>query len=386
MVVGFIQNPLREDTGMLPARSTVKIDLMALEHNVSVLEKQCKSSQICAVVKANAYGHGAIRVAQKLKSLGIQWYAVSSLYEGIELREGGIKEGNILMFGNDCFDNLDILHRYDITPVVYSLECLIKLCEIPHLHQKIHIELDTGMTRTGLSISEIPEAVRLIKQSPDIDVQGLFTHFACADQEKDNLTEEQLKSFESAIDLFAGHDIRPRYIHAANSAGILTTAGPCNLVRPGLLLYGVSPLSSAIKTGVRPILSWHSKILQIKQVSEGQSISYGATWTASRASKIAVIPVGYADGYPRLASNRGFVLIHDCKVPIVGNICMDYMMLDVTDCRDVTLNSDVVLVGMQGKDEITLDDIAGWAKTIAYEIMCNAGKRSSYCYMNGENK
>ncbi len=366
-------------------RSEINIDLYALERNIQLIRGSILEADVCAVVKANAYGHGALPIAKKLCEIGISWFAVSSILEAVDLREGGVNDQNILIFGSGFLNELDTIRRYRLTPVIHSEECLVTVTKNLTSELKVHLELDTGMGRTGLQQADMARAIQEVRKNPYLVIDGVFTHFACADNPQSLFTQNQLELFENTIEKLANSGISPRYVHAANSPGILTTESKFNLVRPGLLMYGVSPYPQN-EMLVRPVLTWKTKPCQLKMLPVGESISYGHTWTAKRKTMIAVIPVGYADGYPRIASNKGFVLVGNHKTPIVGNICMDYMMLDITDCIGVTLDTTITLVGSHGGEEISLNDIATWSDTIPYEVMCNVGKRSKFIFIDGERE
>jgi len=361
--------------------STVRVNLTALAHNVRVIQNSANRAEICAVVKANSYGQHAIKVAWQLQQLNVNWFAVANLTEGLELRANGIVGHVILLFGNHYLDDIFSLRENKITPVVFSLENLISLAKIIDSPFKIHLELDTGMCRTGILPKDIQEVISVLKTNENIKLEGFFTHFACADQLDSKYTDKQLSLFRAAIAQLLAEGIKPVYLHAENSAGILDDESrEFSLVRSGISLYGISPYSSDINTQLKSVLTWKTKPLQIKNIAVGQTVSYSCTWHARQATTIAIIPVGYADGYPRLASNIGHALVNGIKAKIVGNLCMDFMMLDVGNCGRVTTNSDVVLIGNQNNSSISIHDIANWSSTIPYEIMCHMGARANYIF------
>lgn len=361
--------------------STVSVNFQALAHNVRVIQNSAQTAEICAVVKANSYGQHAIHIAKQLQHLNINWFAVASLKEGLELRDNGILNARILLFGNLYLDDLVLLRKHHITPVVFSLENLASLANVIESPFKIHLELDTGMCRTGILPKEIQEAIGILKQNEKIKLEGFFTHFACADKLNSSYTEKQSGLFRDAVEQLLAEGIKPSYLHAENSAGILDDKSrKLSLVRSGISLYGVSPYESDIKTPLQSVLTWSTKPLQIKHIEVGQSVSYSCTWHACQPTTIAIIPVGYADGYPRLASNIGHALVNGIKAPIVGNICMDFMMLDVGNCGQVTTNSEVILIGNQKNNNVSIHDISGWSSTIPYEIMCHMGTRANYIF------
>lgn len=367
-------------------RSVVEINLAHLEDNFNEIKRLTNDQNICVVVKADAYGHGALYIAKKLVALGVNWLAVATVAEGVELREGGVLTPNILLFACDSVNYLDQVYKYNLTPTIYSLTTLKYITDNITRPQKFHLEIDTGMGRTGISAYEIKDVLEIIKENNLIHLEGCFTHFSCADDIANDYTINQLNVFKHVINEVLRERFHLTFIHASNSAGILITSFG-NLVRPGLLIYGISPLlTHSSNAAFKPLLNWFTYPLQIKQLSIGNSISYNCTWTAKRKSTIAIIPVGYADGYCRLASNKGYALVNNQKAPIIGNICMDYMMLDVTSCGSVGIDSKIVLIGTQGDNMISVNNLASWSNTIPYEIMCNIGKRAEYVYLNGDNK
>ncbi|WP_085300420.1 alanine racemase [Cognaticolwellia mytili] len=369
---------------MYTQRSIITIDLAKLEYNFKQLNNKSGNADICAVVKADAYGHGAIKVAKKLQALKVCHFAVASVDEAIELRKSGIIKPTILLFGCDYIPHLSEVKRYNLLPVVYSIDNLKELIAHCSWDINVHLELDTGMSRTGLLNHELLQVIDLLKNANNIHLAGFFTHFSCADVPGSRVSQKQLMTFQSAQHLLHAHNLIPKTLHASNSAGFLTNSAMFDIVRTGLLLYGCSPMSSEISLDIKPILSWYTYPIQIKRLNKGEPVSYGSTWLAEKDSVIAIIPVGYADGYPRLASNKGFVLVDNVRANIVGNICMDFMMLDITECSNVTKNTKITLIGGDGEQNITLDDIATWSDTISYEVMCSIGKRCQYIYTDGE--
>jgi alanine racemase len=362
-------------------RTQIIIDFLALEHNVKNIRRE---GSIFAVVKANAYGHGLIKVAKKLMALGVQWLVVESISEGIKLRKSGVIEPEILLLGCDYVDDLILINKYNLTPTIYSIDSLKSLVNQITNSQKFHLEFDTGMMRTGIRLDELESVISLLKSAKLILVDGCFTHFACADVKGNEFTDMQISLFDQGIDQLATQNIHPNLVHLKNSPAILTSHEHTKFVRPGLLLYGVSPLPGTSE--YKAVLSWSTKPIQIKSVEKEETVGYGRSWKASENSLIAIIPVGYADGYPRSISNKGFVLVNGIKANIIGNICMDFMFIDITNCGEVTTNTEVVLVGGDGKLSVTVNDLAAWALTIPYEILCNIGKRAQYIYLDGDEE
>lgn len=365
--------------------SEVIVNLNYLAQNAQVIKNENLNSIFCAVIKSNAYGHGLIQIAKKLASSGINNFAVATISEAIELRNAGVNSPKILLLAYEFLPFLDEISHYDITPVVYSLNCLKSLIDIAKQPIKIHLEVDTGMGRTGIHPSELKEINTLVITNKYILLEGVFTHFSCADSIDKAYTINQSTLFQSVIDGNEPALSRVKYIHSQNSAAVLNlTQSRCNMKRVGIMMYGIQPVLNIINFDLKPILSWVTKRVQIKESPIGSSISYGATWIATRNSLIVTIPVGYADGYSRLASNKGYALVEGIKAPIVGIICMDFMMLDVTDCINVNTDSEVVLIGNQGVNIITAEEMAEWSMSIPYEILCNVGKRSVIKYIESE--
>lgn len=365
--------------------SEVKINLLKLEQNVNLLKYKNLESLLCAVIKSNAYGHGLIKIANKLAGAGVNYFAVATIDEAIKLRRLGKDNIVILLLSFDFLPFLDDIYKYNITPVVYSLTCMEALIAKVNKPVSIHIEIDTGMGRTGIQVLEFNEMCSLINVNNYLTVDGVFTHFSCADSNEHSYTDFQNNLFQTLLDNNKLFFSTGKFIHSQNSAAFLDVKQlKCNLTRVGIMLYGIFPIKGRISLKLKPILSWHTKIVQIKSCPIGTCVSYGATWKAKKSSIIATIPVGYADGYPRLVSNKGFVLINGVKAPIVGMICMDYMMVDITECNNVDIDSQVILIGKQGTQQITVEDLADWAMTIPYEVLCNVGKRSNFKYIGSD--
>ena len=347
----------------------VTVDLSALAHNVAqVRQRLPPSSEILAVVKADAYGHGAVVISRTLVQLGIPRLGVANLQEGIALREAGISAPILVMgalFANQFPDM--IAHR--LTPVIYDHAAAAGFAACTGSRSEpypVHVKVDTGMGRLGLS----PDDVLSLLQSPPfrgpLRVEGLMTHLADADSQDPSYTQTQITRFSSVISQLEAAGFQVPLIHAANSAAILChPSAHFTVVRPGIMLYGyhTTPLrGDALE-------------LKVRRVAPGESISYGRTFIASRLSRIAVLPIGYADGYSRALSNRGAVLIAGRRAPVVGRVCMDMTMVDVTDIPTVRPGHEAVLIGRQGDMQITAADLAAWLGTIPYEVLCSIGPR-----------
>ncbi len=370
---------------MRPAKAI--INLSNLDHNIKELKKLLKpKTSFMAVVKANAYGHGAIEVALQALESGASFLGVAIPEEGAELREAGIKAPILVLAGIDVSE-VKTVAQYDLTQCVFSTDLLDSLDKEAIKWGKfidIHIKLDTGMRRIGIScIGELERFIAKAKQKSNLRLEGVFTHFATADEADKTFTNAQLDRFVEMLNVIHKQNIKPQWIHAANSAAILDCSDThFNLVRAGISMYGYYPSSAVDKTQalLLPVMQWETKILCIKQINKGDSISYGRTFYAADPMKIATLPIGYADGYKRTLSNKGYVLVAGIKAPIVGRICMDQMMVDVTHIPQAKPDDTAVLLGMQQHTSIDADCLADLCDTISYEILTSVSSRVRRVY------
>lgn len=332
-----------------------------------------------AVVKANAYGHGAVETAKALIRLGVPRVAVVSVEEGIILRQAGIN-APIVVLGPLFHEQVADLLVHQLTPVVSDPALLPSLGQaaaslpIPY---PIHLKVETGMGRLGLTQSELATLITSHRFPASLQLEGLMTHLADTDGETCDLTEQQLVQFNQAIDKLKRAGFHTPLIHAANSGGAVRfPQAQFSLVRPGIMLYGYHTLPSSVSApDLRPVLSLRTCVAQLRTISQGHTVSYNRTFTARRPTRIAILPIGYADGFSRRLSNRAQVLIRGQRVPIVGLVCMDMIMADVTDLPGVKTGDEVILIGRQGEEQITANDIAKWTDTIPYEVLCSIGPR-----------
>lgn len=355
-----------------PTRAIVSLD--AWRRNVQAYRRALPADiRIMAVVKANAYGHGSVELAKEAAACGVDAFGVASLDEAIELRAAGVVGVPILVLGYTPPHGLDAAREYDVSLTVYSeevLDALEQTSEHP-LPLKIHIKIDTGMGRIGLRDER--EAVRFIDRAlalNNVSVEGLFTHFARADEADKAPTREQYLRMKRIIDHYAAQGIRFPYVHAGNSAAAIDTPEFCfNMVRLGIGLYGLYPSREVNRERVllEPVMSLVTQVVMVKTVPAGTPISYGGVYTTGGEERIATLPVGYGDGYSRRLSGAAHVLIRGRKVPVVGTICMDQCMVNVTG-MDVRQGDEAVLIGRQGGQTISADDLANWSGTISYEI------------------
>lgn len=356
----------------------VEVDLRALSHNLGVVKKKTGDKDIMAVVKADAYGHGALEISKHLIQKGISKLGVAFTGEAIALRESGIDIPIIIFFDRD---NIDEYIRYKLTPTVFGLSSARKIdAKARKLNKRIsvHVKVDTGMGRIGFTMDSALKEIAVIASLKNIIPEGIMSHFSDADLKDKKFAKLQLMNFRSLILSLKEKDITFKHHHIANSAAVLSMPDAhSNMVRPGIMLYGYGCLGVS---GLRPVLSIKSNILLLKTVPKGTPISYGRTFITKRRSTIATIPLGYADGYSRRLSNKGEVLIKGKRAPVAGRVCMDTIMVDVTNIPDVNYNSRVVIIGTQGKEKITAEDIAAKTGTIPYEVLTSIGQRIKRVY------
>ncbi|MGH7826142.1 MAG: alanine racemase [Candidatus Binatia bacterium] len=356
------------------------IDLDALRWNFrQVKEKVGPRVKILSMVKANAYGHGATVVANALAAEGSDAFGVATVEEGIELRQAGIR-GPIVVLAGLYVEQVGKFFEYELTPVVHEVENLKRLeTAVQKLGRtlEVHLKIDTGMGRLGMLAAEVFSWLPELKKLQAVRIAGVFSHFSHAESVQGDYTQKQLKIFHDIVQRLKSAGVSPSLTHFANSAATITLpAAHFDMVRPGLMLYGVYPSPAmASQIALKPVLSWKTRILQLKKIPAGSSISYGQTFVTARPSLIATLPIGYADGYGRLLSNRGEVLIKVSRAPIVGRVCMDLTMIDVTDIGGVQQGDEVVLLGRQGATEISADEMAAWSNTISYEILTSISAR-----------
>ncbi len=358
-----------------------EIDLAALRHNLQAVRSLAPGVEVMTVVKANAYGHGAVPVAQALEAEGVKLFGVALVEEGLELRQAGVK-APILVLGGAYEGGYDALVEADLIPTVFREEHLAGYAAAGRGKPlKAHLKLDTGMGRIGVLPAELPGFLARWKQTPEIALEGLISHFANADLADAELTREQVRRFKAAVAVLEANGMAPKYRHLANSAAVMDLPEvrdglALNLVRPGLMLYGMAPAGwMEGRAPLLPVMRWRTAITHLKTVPKGTPISYGSTWVAQRESVIATLPLGYADGYGRKYSSRAQVLVRGQRAPIAGRVCMDMCMVDVTDVPGARVGDEVVLMGTQGKDRIRTEELASWAETINYEVVCGVSAR-----------
>lgn len=337
-----------------------------------------------AVVKANAYGHGAVEVTRALLRHGISRFAVVSVDEGLALRQTGIT-APIVVLGPLFPEQISDLLAHQLTPVLSDLGILPALSQAAsslNTAYPIHIKVETGMGRLGLRARDVESLIHTLPLHGPLQLEGMMTHLADTDGASEEATEEQLAAFRRVVDQVEQRGWRIPLVHATNSAGLIRyPQSHFSLVRPGIMLYGYHTLPDSVPAPqLQPVLSLRSTIAQIRMVEPGGTVSYNRTFVATRRSRIAVLPIGYADGYSRRLSNRGMVLIRGQRAPVVGLVCMDMVMVDVTKIPGAQMGDEVILIGQQGQESIWADDVAAWTDTIPYEILCAIGPRVPRLY------
>ena len=368
-------------------RCYAEISLEAIGHNIREVKKRLPEGvKLLGVVKANAYGHGAVPVASYLENQ-VDYFATATIEEAVELRENGIS-APILILGYVSPSQYGDLVEYDITQTIDSYAqalALEKEAARQNRKAKAHLAVDTGMTRIGFQVTEhdADEAAK-IADLPHIELEGMFTHFSCADQEDKTYCSMQMEKYDKMTALLAERGVTIPLRHICNSAGIMEFDDHrFEMVRSGIITYGIYPSEEVKKERLDliPALSWKSHVIHMKEVGPGIGVSYGATYVTEKPmTRIATVSAGYADGYPRALSNQGCVLIHGKKAPIIGRICMDQMMVDVTDIPDVQVEDVVTLVGTDGDETITIEEIANPAARFDYEMLCDISSRVTRVY------
>ncbi|MGA7615781.1 MAG: alanine racemase [Thermoanaerobaculia bacterium] len=361
-----------------------EIDLDAFVRNVrAVRARTGTAARLVAVVKADAYGHGAVEVARAALDEGVDVFAVALLEEAIELRDAGI-EGTILLLGPVASDEqIEMASRAEITCGVVGPEELDLLAGYARKREAdlhIHLKLDSGMGRMGFLESDLDGMLETLRSAPSLRVDGVYSHFANASDPDDPYTETQLANFERMLARLAHGGLDAPVHHLANSAAVMRgLVTPGDFVRVGIALYGGEPMDRGT-TRLEPLMRWRTEVARLKTLPPGSSVGYGRTFQTRRTTRVATLPVGYADGYDRLLSNRAEVLIRGRRVAVIGRVSMDLITIDVTDVEGVAIGDEVVLLGRQGDEEIPAEEIAHWTGTIPYEVFCRVSARVPRIY------
>ena len=386
-------SPAEDQAKNLARRPTwAEIDLNNLAANFNrVRRRVTPAARVMAVLKANAYGHGAVECAQRLSREGADWFGVALPEEGIQLRAAGIREPILLLAGYWPGQAAACI-QHQLTPVVYRLdmiEALNQAAANAGVIIDVHVKVDTGMGRLGVRFDQLNEFIPGLAQFRNVRIDGMMTHLAAADDAACRpLTHDQIQRFDDAVTIFRDHGYRPTHLHLANSAGVFGHRESWgNLVRPGGVLYGlwrdVLPLSIS-DPELLPVMSLHTRISHLKWVPPGETIGYGCTFEASRRSLIATLPIGYHDGYMRGLSNRAHVIVRGKYAPVVGRVSMDLTLIDVTDVPGVEIDDHVTLLGWNRDSpdlKITAEDLARIVGTLSYEVTCGIGERVPRFYL-----
>jgi alanine racemase len=377
-------NPLDARTAPPEARPTwAQVDLDAITGNVRELKSQARADRLMAVVKADGYGHGIVEAAGAALRGGADWLAVALVEEGEALRAAGI-DAPVLVMAEAPVEAVPRLIAAGLTPAAYTRGFLDALDAAGRERGEpvgIHLKLDTGMRRVGVPPGDWEDALRLVAGAGGLRMQGLWSHFAVADQPDHPFIAHQAREFRRGLDVARRAGLHPDVVHLCNSAGTLHLHDEhFDMVRPGLAIYGLEPGPGlAGDVPLRPALSWFSRLSMVKDVAQGEGVSYGLRWTAAAPTRIGTVPAGYADGVRRGASNTGHVLVGGRPVPIAGTVCMDQFLVDLGDVA-AGAGDEVCLIGRQGDAVVTADDWAGWLGTINYEIVCGISARVPRVY------
>ena len=372
----------------MPWPSWVEVDLDAIRENVRVVRGTLDAGcQIMAVVKAQAYGHGAVAVSTAALEAGASWLAVARVREGVQLRNAGIG-APVLVLGPMAPSEVSTLVENDLRPTLVSLQQAIAVSEASQRASKVvpvHLKVDTGLSRYGVPAAEVVQWLASAASLPGLHLEGLCSHFATADEEDRSFAESQLLAFERARDGLEQAGFRFRVVHMAASAAILGIAeSHLDMVRIGLSLYGLYPSPHLVpRAALRPALSLQGRIARVFRLQPGQSIGYGRTFVADRPMQVALVPIGYADGLPRSHSNRGVLLVKGKRAPIIGRVSMDQCVVDVTGFGSIHEGAPAVAIGVQGDDEISCDEFARRSGTISYEVVTSLGYRLPRVYRSG---
>lgn len=377
-------------------RTWAEISLDNAAENVNEIRRKIGDTKLCCVVKADGYGHGAVSLAALYQDMGVDYLAVSNLDEAKELRDYNINLP-ILILGFTPIGEAGTLDSLGITQAVYSLDyakSLSEQCVRNNFNVKVHIKLDTGMSRIGFMCQEFPrdnpsiDEIKLACSLSGLEVEGIFTHFCVSDSGEGGkeFTEKQFSVFKHTINSLKENNIEFPIVHCSNSGAIEDYSDTyCNMVRAGIILYGLAPSPELKgKLSLKPCMSLKTVVSHVKTLHKGSTVSYGRTYTADREMRVATVPIGYADGFIRAYSKDGYMLIHGKKAPIIGRICMDQTMVDVSGIESVRVGDEVLVFGSGSLGERTADDLALCADTINYEVVCNISKRVPRLYVHNK--
>jgi alanine racemase len=381
-----------------------EVSLSALAHNLRSIQRHLATRRkaagskvarpkILAVVKANAYGHGAVPVARALAKAGAEWFGVTCSAEGMELREGGVRKPILLLTGFWEGEEKRVI-QHDLTPAATRCEQLLLLERAAAKARRgtvsFHLKIDTGMNRMGISPSDVPCFAKTLANCPHLRLQGIFTHFASSEEFTNDKTDQQRQVFEAALQRLRELKVEAPLVHLANSAAVVSRPETwANMVRPGLILYGhhqsyqppQRDAAAAALVPLRPVLSLRARVISLREVPPGQGVGYNSRWTASRPSRVAVIAIGYADGLPRGLTNKGRVIIRGQFAPLVGTVSMDLSAVDVTDVAGVRLGDVATIYGSDGHTSQQVSDVAKVLGTVTSDLCCDLGPRVPRIYL-----
>jgi len=362
-------------------RTWCEIDLNALEHNYAQYRKLASDNvKIMAVVKADAYGHGVVHCAKRLEQNGVDYFAVAFIDEAMEIREAGIKTPILILGYTDRFSLSDAV-KNDITVTIFDVEdavALSKEAQTLGKTAKVHIKIDTGMSRIGFygDAQKIAKSIAEINTLPFIELEGIFTHFAKADEEERDFTHVQFERFLKVIRCSEDFGVSFKIRHCCNSAAaMLYPEMHLDMIRAGIALYGCYPSKLEYPLELKPVMTFKSRVINVKTVNDGETVSYGGVYRANGSVKLATVAAGYADGYNRCLSDKARVLVKDSFSKVAGRICMDQCMIDVTNVNNISVGDEVVLFGTKDGLKLPVEELADTVGTISYEILCNIAKR-----------
>ena len=397
-IIGYVKTS-RSDLSQKPGRASLldgrtwaEVSLAALGENFHAIQKHIGAAvTICAVVKADGYGHGAVECARALVSEGAQWLGVTVAKEGLTLRGAGVKARILLMTGIWKGEEDGVVAQ-NLTPTIWEpwhIELLERAAQKRHSTLPVHLKLDTGMCRLGTSQAALPHMCEMLSASKHLTLEAVSTHFASAEVLDAEDARRQMKCFDEGLAVLQSYGLRPELVHMGNSAATRARPHTCKkMVRPGLALYGYSlPLTRAgepvdmARLPLRPVLTWKARVLSVKEVAAGQAVGYNGTFVTEAPSRIAVLPIGYADGYPRLLSNRARVIVGGEYAPVVGRVSMDLTTVDVSHIPSVAVGDEVILIGRSSGKSVDAAELARLSETIPYEILCGLPPRVPRVYL-----
>lgn len=362
----------------------LEIDLAALRHNFRLARDHAAGRALLGVVKADAYGHGAVQVARCLAAEGAELFGVAHLAEARPLREAGIEQPILLFCGVQPGDEDEVL-RLRVTPMLFDLDLAGRLDRrAAALGRKlpIHLKIDSGMGRVGFRPEELPQVLSLLEGLANLELEGVVSHLALADEVENPFIDEQYQRFLACLQQVRSAGFAPRWVHLSNSAALFGREFPaCNLLRPGICLYGGLPGPAFTDLDLQPVMHVRSRIAQLKEVPAGTGVSYGHRFVTARPTRLAAVPIGYSDGYSRRFSNCGEALIHDHRVPVAGRVCMNWTLLDVTDLPEVAVGDGVTFLGRDGEALLRGSELADKIGTIDYELYCQLGSHNPHFYV-----